>query len=286
MKTVWKLLVITGGILVGLLLMIGHSVWIAPVTFKTRSIAIYSNKISDDFSGVKIAFFSDLYYGEYFDDDRLDKLVEAINADDPDVIIFGGDLFSDKAQIDGETIDSLTRALNQLEAPLGKFYVHGEHDVINGDSARVDTILTNAQFENITNRGITIRNKNTSAIQLVGLANMINETPDIALLNTLSPTMYTLVVTHTPDIVSKISVNVDRVVAGDSLGGQIYIPFIGGIYETQGCSYYQHGSYTLSNTVLDINNGAGTTILDARFGAPAGFILYTFHNGNDPTRTD
>lgn len=286
MKTVWKLLLVTGGILVGLLLMIIHSVVIAPSAFKAQSIDIYSTKISEDFDGVKIAFFSDLYYGEYFDENRLHALVETINASKPDVIVFGGDLFSTMQNIDGDAIDVVTNALNQLVAPLGKFYVHGEHDVISGDTTAVDTIMADAQFENITNRGITIRNRNASAIQLVGLANMINETPDIALLSTLSPTMYTLVVTHTPDIVQEINVNVDRVVAGDSLGGQIYIPFIGGIYQTEGSMYYQHGTHHLSNTTLDINNGAGTTILDARFGSPAGFIVYTFHYGSDPNSTN
>lgn len=283
MKTVWKLLVIFGGLVISLLLVLIHSIWIAPSAFTVRSIDIYSTKISNDFNGVKIAFFSDLYYGEYFDQQRFDTLVQTINESDPDVIIFGGDLFSDQVDIDGDAIDIVTSALMNLDAPLGKFYVHGDLDVINGDTTRIDTIMSHAQFENITNRGITIRNRNTSATQLVGLANSTNESPDIALLNTLSPTMYTLVVCHTPNIVQSINVNVDRVVSGDSLGGQIYIPFIGGIYETEGSSYYQHGSYDLSHTTLDICNGAGTTILDARFNAPPGFILYTFHSGDDPS---
>lgn len=255
--------------------------FIAPSSITTSYIDLYSTKISPQFDEVKLCFFADLYYGEYFDESRLANVIQQINKENPDIIVFGGDVFSPNATIDSTSIQTVTSYLSQLDARLGKFYITGDNDY--ALSTTITQIMHDAQFESIENQVIHLRNKDIDSIQLVGLSNSVNGTSDMnAIYNSLSPNEYTIAFAHTPDTSALVPSGINRMIAADSLGGLIYIPFVGGVYESNGSTLYQQGSIQLSNFTLDINNGCGTTMLDVRFNAPAQITVYRFHNGEDP----
>ena len=279
-----RLLVILLTVLITLLATLVHAYFISPSSITYQNFNLYSTKIDPSFDNVSLLFFSDLDYGEYFDQSRLGKAISAIQAKDPDVIIFGGDIFSDQIDVTNEMIETITQAFTRLKAPLGKFYVTGEKDTIHGNEDLVHSIMKTAQFECINDTVIPLRNNDIPAIQLVGISNIITGNPNINhLYNELSPTDYTIAICHTPDIAPQLPSGIDRMISFDSHGGQLYLPFIGGLYETAGCQNYQHGTIELTNFKLDINNGLGTTIIDARLNATPTLTIYTLHSGVENT---
>ena len=284
MNRLKKLLIALLTILITLLATLVHAAFISPKTIHYQNISLYSNKIDDSLENIQILFFADLDYGEFFDQTRLDKAIHAINAADCDLIIFGGDIFSNQVSVDDAMIETITNALASLKAPLGKFYVTGEKDTINGSEDIVHSIMHNAQFECINDTVLPIRNGDVPSIQLVGISNMITSSPNInELYNQLNPNDFTLAICHTPDIAPNLPSGIDRMIAADSHGGQIYIPLLGGLYETTGCQNYQHGTIELTNFKMDINSGLGTTIIDARLNAPPTITIYTLRSGIDNT---
>ena len=62
---------------------------------------------------------------------------------------------------------------------------------------------------------------------------------------------------HKPDDVDKIDYNTDIVLAGHSLGGQIRLPFVGGIIRQKGATKYHDTFHQKGNTDIYISNGIG-----------------------------
>lgn len=76
------------------------------------------------FNGIKILQLSDAHLGSFFSVDEIDKLCSLIKEQSPDMIVFTGDMINVSAD---ETLP-FTDKFAELEAPLGKFSIMGNHD--------------------------------------------------------------------------------------------------------------------------------------------------------------
>ena len=96
-----------------------------------------SPDLPEAFKGYKIVLFSDAHVGSYTDrnKDVLQRAVDSINAQHPDLIVFTGDLQNIQPQDIYPHID----VLSKLKAKDGVYSVLGNHDYaeyINADAAR------------------------------------------------------------------------------------------------------------------------------------------------------
>lgn len=255
-----------------------YAIYISPDKLTTKYEMLTSSKIPDSLDDVNIGYFSDVYYMEFMNDERLDKMIETINSSDIDILLFGGDLFANpqSEEINADVINKITSKLSSIKAPLGKFYVLGDIDNTTSDTRTlVSNILYNAGFEDMTNRNTKLHNGKNEAISLVGLDNSINGSVDVqAAFAGTSTETYTILFTHTPDNASLIADNsVDFAIAGHSLGGQIYLPIIGTLKQIDGAITYLHGKYEQNNFTLVVSNGLGTTGSDMRLFCPPQFNI-------------
>ena len=242
------------------------NVSVANVTIVNQTIE--SNKISSEASNLKIAFISDIHYNHFMNYERLERMIEKINANKPDIILFGGDLFDDPSNYppSEEAQQELITLLKSLQADLGKFAVSGEEDHDPAVSDMIENLLYQADFELLTNEHLMITKNNVTAVNLIGIDSQIGGNPDISLaFENVDTSAYTIVLTHAPDIVSELPLNnIDLVLAGHSHGGQIALPFIGALSKKEGAIVYSSGEYTINQTKLIVSNGLGTTESDIR----------------------
>ncbi|MDD2591464.1 MAG: metallophosphoesterase [Erysipelotrichaceae bacterium] len=244
---------------------------------------IINEKVPDSFNNTQILIFSDIYYNSFMDKERFEKIVDTINQSQPDIVIFLGDLFNNPtinpptAQIQEE----LMMLLNEIDAPLGKFAIYGDQDLQSQTTKQIfDSIMTQANFEILSNTNLMLTNHDNLGIRLIALNNIINGNFDIdqAYENTDNKT-YTLAICHTPDIIDYLKNNVaDLFISGHSLGGQIYIPFYGSLVKMDGALNYSRGKQKVANTLLDITNGLGTTKYDLRLFTDPEIVIYEFSN--------
>lgn len=257
----------------------------APKKITVRREVLSSDKIPSSMDGIEIVFFSDLEYGLFMDESRLDTVISTINNTGSDVVIFGGDLFEETITPDEEMMTILTNALSSIEAPLGKFAVYGDND--RRDEAMlsaVDTILKNGDFEILNNTSIALRNRSNGSISLVGLDNTLNGTPDTtSAYQNVSHSNYVIAVSHVPSIVDQLPSDLtDYCLSGHTHGGQAWW-FFNSLYAPEGSEEYLRGIETTSSgIVLDITNGTGTTLKDVRFLSDAEIVCYTLAS----TKTD
>lgn len=229
---------------------------------------IESDKITKDLNNLKIAFISDIHFNHFMNTDRLMNMVEKINANKPDIILFGGDLFDDPSlyNVDENVEKELIQCLKALKANDGKFAVLGEEDHDDNVANIIKDLLFQADFELLNNKHLQLTKNGDSFINLIGIDSLIKGKPDIEKsfedVNTKS---FTIVLSHAPDIMKDLPKSgIDLVLTGHSHGGQISLPFIGSLTEVKGATIYSKGNYLINQTQLIVSNGLGTTDQDIR----------------------
>ena len=254
------------------------SFFVAPDRFITRHITIDNEQIPEQLDNMNILFFSDLKYGIYMNEERLNKLVDTINASGADVVLFGGDIYGDSVTVDDHSTSLITKAFSNIQAKYGKFAVYGD---IDGASdvmkSTVNAIYDASDFEVIQNTSFQIHKNGSQFITVVGLDNGIDGTKDIdGAYSNVSKDSYVMTLCHTPDTVNEVPKDLtDYFLAGHSLGGQANFIFTS-FYEPACATQYLRGKHLIDNTfTLDITNGTGTVNQDVRLFTPAEVVVYT-----------
>lgn len=106
---------------------LGTMVWGIAKTaydFKIHRPKIRFRNLPDAFDGLKIVQISDIHTGSLQGNYQLQKAVNLINAEKPDVIFFTGDLVNNRSD---EALPYLS-ILAQLTAPMGVYSILGNHD--------------------------------------------------------------------------------------------------------------------------------------------------------------
>ena len=96
------------------------------------------------FKGLKIVHISDIHSGSFTDRQAVEKGIEKIMEQKPDLILFTGDLVNDRAT----EMEEYKHVFNKLKAPLGVYSTLGNHDYgdyVHWDSAEVKA----ANLENL-----------------------------------------------------------------------------------------------------------------------------------------
>ncbi len=76
--------------------------------------------------GYRVAFLSDTHYGTIQNKDLLQKNISQINAQKPDVVVLGGDIVEEGTSL--QDMQEVFYHLGCLDAPLGIYFIYGNHD--------------------------------------------------------------------------------------------------------------------------------------------------------------
>lgn len=230
--------------------------------------AIIDEELDSHYNGLKVVQFSDIHYGRTTSKDDLNMIVEEINSLRPDIIVFTGDLFND-ASISEKEEDLMIQCFEKLEARLFKFAIIGDYDKKYLEIYQ--NILSESNFILLDNSSKLVYDQSDIPINFVGLTN----TNDIQSLYDNS--YFTITLVHQPDLIKNISKS-NIILAGHSLGGQIRLPFIGGIIKRSGADTYINDYYLIDQKQLYISNGIGTQDFSFRLFNKPSISLYRLYN--------
>ena len=173
--------------------------------------------------------------------------VERAAALDPDLILFSGDLV-DRMDLLGW----IDRTLGQLDAPLGKFFILGNHDWMQQPDV-IRQAVVDAGWTDLASRTVTTAHDGQT-IELAG-----NETPWMGTEPAFASDGVRIGVMHTPDRLPwAVGQRCDLVVAGHNHGGQIRVPGLGPLLAPARTGVrYAGGVYQKNRTVMHVGRGLG-----------------------------
>ena len=98
--------------------------------YQINRLQLAFENLPNSFRGLKIVHISDIHSGSFTDREAVRRGVNKIIAEQPDLILFTGDLVNDRAT----EMQDYIEIFSQLKAPLGVYSVLGNHDY--GDYVR------------------------------------------------------------------------------------------------------------------------------------------------------
>lgn len=242
---------------------------------------VSSEKLPVSFSGFKIAQVSDFHNPK--STKLVDSLVEQIENCKPDIIAVTGDLIDSRdTQID-IALDFIERICEI--APV--YFVTGNHEGRISEYPRLRNGLEALGVNVLENECVTVE-RDGKYINLLGLNDPIfNTEKNIGGKRLLSRwirqaevdrSRYTVVLSHRPEYnLAYSSQKMELALTGHAHGGQIRLPFIGGIYSPgQGLfPKYEGGMYELDKTVMIVSRGIGNSIFPVRLNNPPELVTVT-----------
>lgn len=217
---------------------------------------------------LKVVQISDIQISKNYTTDHLKKVVVEMNEQDPDIVLFTGDLYEIYAEYHDDK--ALIDTLSAIEARYGKFAVWGNRDYGGGAAGQYETILQQSGFQLLQNEAVSIMLNNGEKLFLAGLDDALLGTPDIATITEEFQTaeyLFSILMTHEPDTADLYSdMGFNLIVSGHSHGGQVNVPFLPKM-TTSMAEKYVNGLYQLNgHTSLYVNSGIGTSRYPVRFG--------------------
>ncbi|HDR4424267.1 TPA: metallophosphoesterase [Bacillus cereus] len=232
---------------------------------------ITSTKIPSTFKGFKILQISDLHNKKF--GDNQDVLVQKIKSINPNIVVITGDLIDSKSY-DAEVSMGLIRELVK-EYPI--YFVTGNHEKWSGKYNDLEKELKKHNVTVLRNEHVTIQ-KEEQKINLLGI-----DDPEFATGNRdegngvkneiskakfeMNLDTYNVLLSHRPEFLTEYAdEQIDLVLSGHAHGGQVRLPFIGGLVApNQGVfPTYTAGVYEKQNTSMVVSRGLGNSIIPQR----------------------
>jgi hypothetical protein len=258
---------------------------IEPGLLSVTRYTVWFDNLPQSWDGRTIAFFTDAHLGAAFMPDRLARVADTMMKEQPDLILFGGDLVDSRTPHDQKFAEDVSSVLARMQAPFGQYAVAGNHDnrliaeyrymktmledggfvLLDNQSAIVDGLLIGGLAESYFGRP-----ELEKAFSPEGLISSDQEMPD-----DLSG-FFRLLLMHQPDYAASLpDGSADLAFSGHSHNGQI--TFFGKPVITvfEG-SRYPYGLYQLAETrSLIVSRGLGTVGIPARLGARPELVMVT-----------
>ncbi|KIQ77249.1 phosphoesterase [Bacillus sp. L_1B0_8] len=234
-------------------------------------VKITSSKIPSSFKGYKILQISDLHNKQF--GDNQDVLIQKIKSIDPDIIAITGDLIDSKSY-DAEVSMQLIR---EIVKKFPVYFVTGNHEQWSGKYNRLEKELKKYDVNVLRNEHVGIR-KGEQEINLLGIddpefvngnrdeGNIIIDEIKKAKIE-MQPDRYNVLLSHRPEFLTEYAdEQIDLVLSGHAHGGQVRLPFIGGLVApNQGVlPKYTAGLYVEQSTSMVVSRGLGNSIIPQR----------------------
>lgn len=203
---------------------------------------ITDKKIPNSFHGLKIVQISDLLYPSLKSND-LDKLTKKINELKPDILVFTGNIKRNNYELTKKDITTLNKFFNSLNSNIKKYAIYG-----NNDNDNLKLIVENTNFLILDNQEDIIYNGENESIKIIGF-----NAKKLDFSNITESNDYTICLLSNPDKITKVNNTCQVVFSGETLGGEIKLPFTKGL---DNHTYYKN-YYLINQTKLYINNGLG-----------------------------
>jgi predicted MPP superfamily phosphohydrolase len=262
--------------------------------FTTRRLNLIYPNLPLSFNGIRIVQISDFHIGTFIHHhDQVEKLVDLVNSENPDLILFTGDFINNYSS----EMDSFLDILKNFQANIGKFSILGNHDY--GEYVRWKTeqekqanlerlikLQRDLDFDLLLDESRKIKIFD-EYIELIGIQNW--GMPPFPQYGDLEKAMkkvennaFKILMSHDPthwDAQVREKTNIDLMLAGHTHGAQFGVEIPGWRWSPVTMRYKQWGGlYTEDKQHLYVNTGLGSIGYPGRVGMPPEITVFELRN--------
>ncbi len=270
MLLLWKKKWIWAGVLIIVTMFFGYMRFVEKEQIIVKQEFTTFSGSGSELSEIKIALFSDLHLGVYTAPQFLEKVLETVKTQQPDIILIPGDFIYGMPESD---LDKAFSPFATVSTPI--YAVAGNHDSqapgsIPSEIVRQKISAYGVQFVDNDRLSLKIQEKE---VIILGLSDLWEKKMDTTVLETIAEEQNTILLVHNPDTLHYIeSYPIDLVVAGHTHGGQIRIPFLYKKFLPSEYGY-ERGWYETAGYKMYVTSGIGEVGLPMRFGVPPEVVM-------------
>jgi predicted MPP superfamily phosphohydrolase len=221
--------------------------------------------LSPAWDGRRIALLTDIHHSALVPAADVVRAVSLANAQNPDLIVLGGDYVTNA---DRDFMEPVAELLAPLRAPLGVYAILGNHD----DDREMPAALTRHGIEVLRDRSarVSVRRE---GIELAGIRFWTRGSVRVgeAIEKTRDPI---ILLAHDPRRLAEAStLGVTAVLSGHTHGGQVVLPGLGAPAARK--FPVTEGLARMADTTLFVSRGVGTVYLPVRINCPPEVAVIT-----------
>lgn len=191
-------------------------------------------------NNLKIALVADLHMGYNIGTPHIEKMVEKINKENPDLVVMAGDIFDNEYEA-LDNPETITNTLKKLKSKYGVYAVYGNHDIKEKILAgftfskkgekkesdiRMDQLLENANITLLRDDGVLIDDSfylyGRPDYRRPGRGITVRKTPE-EITENMDKTKPIIVLDHEPSELQKLAdAGVDLDLSGHTHDGQLF----------------------------------------------------------------
>jgi predicted MPP superfamily phosphohydrolase len=263
---------------------LGYSTLVEPGWLAVEQIALELPRLANPFSGFRLVQISDIHIGGWMNRERLRQVVEALLAQEPDLVVITGDFvighgWNDSLQ---SVLDEMVAELSVLTEGCTTLAVLGNHDYwTNADAVRA--ALHACRIVNISNDVYSL-SRDAGQLHIAGVDDIWEGQDRLDLvLEKLPQAGAALLLAHEPDYADRSAKTgrFDLQLSGHSHGGQVVLPFIGPPILPYLGRKYPSGLYKVGGMWQYTNRGVGMARLKVRFNCRPEITVFTLESVKD-----
>jgi predicted MPP superfamily phosphohydrolase len=243
----------------------------APFDIKLRHLPI-----GDPAAGgteLRIGFVTDTHVGPTVTAADLDRAMQLVMDEEPDLLLLGGDYVAESPRYLPETADVIGSYAGGL--PLGALAVIGNHDYSN-DAPRMERLLANRGVRVLRNEAVCLPGP---GLWIAGIDDAMLSVPDVAATFAHIPDHEPVVALwHEPDGADQVApYGALLQLSGHSHGGQVRLPYVGHVAAPTGGRRYVSGLYDASGMPVYTSHGVGAYRPPLRYRCAPEVTLVSLH---------
>ena len=252
---------------------VSYARYIEPTLLSVTRKTIELPRLPASLDGLVVAQLTDIHYRPGEQDGLIEKAVNVVNAEQPDLIALTGDYVTDSRDV----FTPLMHSLSGLQARHGIYAVMGNHDGWQGSPAYYQKGFRGAGIELLKNQGTCLSIKGEKLF-VMGTDSVWSGSVDAPACYRGHKDETVLALVHEPDVFDVLSSEfpVDLQLSGHTHGGQCQVPLVG--YAPVRVKYgrnYLYGHYRKEDSNIFVSRGMGTVDANVRFACAPEVALLT-----------
>ncbi|MGB4588188.1 MAG: metallophosphoesterase [Clostridiaceae bacterium] len=249
--------------------------------------AVDNSQIPADFDGVKILQISDLHSKSF--GKKQKRLIEIVRSLEPDYIFLTGDLIDYRSN----RIEPCIELISGIKEVAPIYFVTGNHEEASSVFLTFKQMLQENGVIILDDESVVLK-KGEGEILLSGISDrevLANSKAGRSInfkriLSTLGSDRehYKILLAHRPELIRYYSeANFDLVFSGHAHGGQVRLPFVGGLVAPgQGLfPEYTENVHVVGETSMVISRGLGNSLIPQRLFNHPEIVVVTLNSSRD-----